>query len=75
MRLTKYLGEYYQFITRDNKDIISLDTEVQFTRTYMEIQNIRFSRRIAVEFPELSETMGPILVPPAHTAASVRECL
>ncbi|MFC4596804.1 sensor histidine kinase [Cohnella hongkongensis] len=63
MRLTKLLGEYYQFITRDGHDIISLDTEVRFARTYAEIQNIRFSRRIALQFPELPATMDAILVP------------
>ncbi len=63
MRLTKHLGEYYQFITRDGHDIIPLDTDVQFARTYAEIQNIRFSRRIAIQFPDLPATMGATLVP------------
>lgn len=63
MRLTRHLGDYYRFIARDGKDIIDLETEVRFTRTYVEIQNMRFGRRIGVEFAELPEHFRAIPVP------------
>lgn len=45
-----YIGEYFQFITRDDEDIISLEMEVKHSRTYVEMQTICYGDRIRVRF-------------------------
>src|SRR5690606_10880373 len=45
----QYLGEYFQFITRNASGDIPLEMEFNHSRTYAEIQNIRFKNRIQVE--------------------------
>ncbi|WP_309119974.1 histidine kinase [Paenibacillus sp.] len=63
MRLARHLGDYYRYIARDGKDLIGLGAEVQFTRTYAEIQNMRFGKRIRVEFADLPEALYKIPIP------------
>ncbi len=63
IRLTKHLGEYFQFITRDGAEEVSLEKEIHHARTYTEIQTIRFSPRIEASFGNIPEGFGNILVP------------
>ncbi|MCQ6558402.1 sensor histidine kinase [Paenibacillus mendelii] len=63
IRFTKYLGEYFQFITRDGMDEMALEMEVKYARTYTEIQAFRFGNRIHTEFGELPPGMEQLLVP------------
>ena len=51
------LGQYFQFITRDREDEITLDKEVNHARIYTNIQARRFSRRIRVEFDDLPKNL------------------
>ncbi|RXZ80538.1 sensor histidine kinase [Paenibacillaceae bacterium] len=60
---TKHLGEYFQYITRDGQEEVPLESEVQHTRTYTEIQGVRFGGRIAIDFAELPESARNIAVP------------
>jgi two-component system sensor histidine kinase YesM len=60
---TNMLGEYYRFITRNGEDNVLLSEETRHSRMYTEIQKLRFSRRIKVEFDELSKDMERIRVP------------
>jgi len=60
---TKMLGEYFRFITRDGEDNVPLSEEIKHARTYTEIQKLRFSRRIRVQFDELPQEMERIRVP------------
>ncbi|NBD24085.1 sensor histidine kinase [Paenibacillus glycinis] len=60
---TKHLGEYFQYITRDGSDEVPLASEIQHARTYAEIQSIRFSERIAVEFDDVPEAIRGFPVP------------
>jgi two-component system sensor histidine kinase YesM len=60
---TKMLGEYFRFITRNGEDNVLLSEEVKHARMYTEIQKLRFSRRISVQFDELPKGMEHILVP------------
>ncbi|SFI76612.1 two-component system, sensor histidine kinase YesM [Paenibacillus sp. UNC496MF] len=60
---TKHLGEYFQYITRDGSDEVPLRSEVQHARTYAEIQSIRFSERITVDFDEVPEAIREFPVP------------
>nr|WP_240545842.1 sensor histidine kinase [Paenibacillus artemisiicola] len=60
---SQYLGEYFQFITRNGAAEIPLEDEVKHGRLYVEIQQIRFSNRIDVEFDELPEGCRQVMVP------------
>lgn len=62
-RFSQVLGQYFQFITRSASDEVPLRDEVGHTRTYVEIQNIRFSNRIQVEFEELPAASETVMVP------------
>ncbi|MCD9024226.1 sensor histidine kinase [Cohnella silvisoli] len=63
IRFTKFLSEYYQFITRTGVEFIPLETEVAYVKTYAEIQTIRFSNRIQVEFGEVPGHCLKVFVP------------
>lgn len=60
---TNMLGEYFRFITRNDADNVPLLEETRHSRIYTEIQKLRFSRRIRVEFGELPKEMETIKVP------------
>ncbi|MEK5059115.1 sensor histidine kinase [Paenibacillus sp. FSL H7-0326] len=60
---TNMLGEYFRFITRNGTDHVRLKEEVEHSRIYTEIQQLRFSRRIKVDFGPLPLEMEHILVP------------
>ncbi|GIO92049.1 sensor histidine kinase [Paenibacillus lactis] len=60
---TNMLGEYFRFITRNDADNVPLLEETRHSRIYTEIQKLRFSRRIRVEFGELPKEMEGIKVP------------
>lgn len=60
---TNMLGEYFRFITRDGADYVWLSEEIRHARMYTEIQKLRFSRRIRVQFDDLPKEMERIRVP------------
>ena len=59
----KHLGEYFQYITRGTADAVSLIEEIRHTRTYADIQSIRFEDRIEVQFAELPSRYHALTVP------------
>lgn len=61
--VSKNLGEYFQYITRNGMDEVPLESEVNHVRSYLEIQNIRFSDRISASFAPLPEKFRTVLVP------------
>ncbi|MFD0674887.1 sensor histidine kinase [Cohnella sp. GCM10027633] len=64
IQFSQHLGEYFQYITRNGSDDVPLDAEIKHSRTYVEIQNIRFAKsRIIVEFGELPAGCGDMRVP------------
>ncbi len=63
VRFTRYLGEYFRFITRDASHEVELETEVKFARTYTEIQGIRFAHRIQTSIEPLPESIHGYIVP------------
>lgn len=63
IRLSHYLGEYFQFITRNAASEVELEVEVRHARTYIEIQCIRFSNRIQAVFAEIPEESKMLIVP------------
>lgn len=60
---TNMLGEYFKFITRNSHEHVALADEIKHARMYTEIQKLRFSRRIRVEFDELPQAMERMKVP------------
>lgn len=60
---TKLLGEYFQFITRNGSDFLPLHQEIEHARTYTEIQLMRFSMRLSIEFAECPEAVRELSVP------------
>src|SRR5690625_6771874 len=57
------LGEYFRFITRNENSLVDLKSEIKHARMYTDIQNMRFSKRIQVEFHELPKNLENIKVP------------
>lgn len=57
------LGEYFEFITRNGSDEVTLEKEVTHARTYCDIQEKRFSNRLKVEFGELPKEYLDLKVP------------
>ncbi len=62
-QFTNMLGEYFRFITRNGADNVWLSEEIKHARMYTEIQKLRFSRRIRVQFDDLPPEMERIRVP------------
>jgi len=62
-QFAKYLGQYFQFVTRDAEDEITLETEVRYARNYTDIQTICHPNRIQLDFAELPEKYAKIIVP------------
>lgn len=63
LRLTKYLGDYFRYITKVAGEDVPLSEEWHHVRVYMEIQNVRFSNRLKVSIAELPEDKHNLLVP------------
>ena len=60
---SRQLGEYFQFITRSGEAEIPLEQEWNHAKLYVDIQQIRFSNRIEVEFDPLPEELREVRVP------------
>lgn len=63
VEFTNHLGEYYRYLTRNAADIIPLKEEVAHANTYMNIQMMRFSKNLTVEFEECPEGFKNYFVP------------
>ncbi|WP_409345844.1 histidine kinase [Paenibacillus sp. MBLB4367] len=48
--LSRYLGDYFKFITYNKADLVALELELNHARTYASIQQLRFSNRLTCEF-------------------------
>ena len=66
MHLSKYMGEYFKYITRNAQQAVALTEEVNHARTYANIQAMRFRDRIDIRFdeppPGISGTFVPRLI-------------
>ncbi|WP_216625610.1 sensor histidine kinase [Paenibacillus planticolens] len=60
---TTQLGEYFQFVTRNASDEVLLKQEIHHARMYTEIQELRFSRRIRVQFDSLPQEIEQVSLP------------
>lgn len=62
-KLTKLLGTYFEFISHDKRQEVPLSHEVTHARAYAEIQLIRFSRCVTLEFCDLPTDFYDLMVP------------
>lgn len=62
-KLSRHLGEYYRFVTRSSANEIPLQDEIDHACNYIEVQRIRFGRRIAVEVGDIPEGREQVIVP------------
>jgi two-component system sensor histidine kinase YesM len=62
-RFTEQLGKYFQFVTRNAADDVTLSKEAEHARIYAEIQAMRYANRIQVQFDELPKEIENIVVP------------
>ncbi|WP_168735731.1 sensor histidine kinase [Cohnella fermenti] len=62
-RMTIYLGEYFRFMTRTGRDEVELGQEVGHSRTYANIQSMRFGSKIEVQFEDLPGEYADLKVP------------
>lgn len=63
IRLAQHLGEYFRYITRNESDEVQLIEEWKHTLAYVEIQMIRYRKRLKTEYDELPEACRAIKVP------------
>ncbi|QJD86797.1 sensor histidine kinase [Cohnella herbarum] len=63
IRFAKYLSDYFQFMTRNSSDTVTLAEEVQHAKNYVEIQKMRFASQIEVAFGELPTAYADLMVP------------
>ncbi len=63
VKFTKYLGEYFRYITRNTSDYVPLHDEVNHAKIYSNIQLIRFSKRLTVDFAECPKEYKELSVP------------
>lgn len=61
--LSFYMGKHFQYITRNTMDEVFLIKEVEHVKNYIEIQILRFSGRLTVEFGPLEEKFNDVSVP------------
>lgn len=61
--LSKHLGSYFQYLTRNESDYLSLKQEAAHAREYGMIQGTRFLNRIKVDFEEIPQKFCDISVP------------
>lgn len=60
---TKYLSEYYQYITRNAAADVTMDREVAHARAYVRIQELRFGGNLRVRFDGCPDTFTQYIVP------------
>lgn len=62
-QFTKYLGDYFQYITRSGTENVAIEQEFGHVRAYTEIQSIRFSNRIQFIFDDIPDACKHVIVP------------
>lgn len=61
--LAKHLGNYFQFLTRNESDDVTLRQEFEHAKSYAAIQGTRFISRLSIAFDELPEKWEGVMVP------------
>lgn len=61
--MSLYLGKYFRYITRDSADEVTLFQEAEHAYSYAQIQQMRFSKQMRVEFGEVPEGLRNVMLP------------
>lgn len=61
--LSRYLGNYMEYITHNTRDEVPLSQELAHIQSYLEIQCMRFGRRMRVEIQEPPAELSGMFVP------------
>lgn len=62
-KMFRHLGSYFQFITRNGAETVTLEQEMKHASSYVEIQKFRFSGTVEVEQEELPAAWAQAEVP------------
>jgi two-component system sensor histidine kinase YesM len=62
-QLSAYLGNYFQYITRNSQDKVTLLREWEHATNYLEIQSIRYSIRLSISIDKLPSCYDNFYVP------------
>lgn len=62
-QLAGLLSDYFRFLNRNSRDVISLEEELDHTRTYMLIQETRFAGRFVFEMEKCPQALARIPIP------------
>lgn len=62
-RLSEYLGIYMEYITHNSESEVLLTRELEHTKSYLEIQQIRFGGRMRLHIEEVPEEYQKLRVP------------
>lgn len=63
IRFVEHLGNYFQYITRNADDEVTLEAEWLHARTYADIQMARFRKRLRTDFVDMPCTYASLNVP------------
>ena len=63
LQMSRYLAEYFNYMTKNNTEDELLGKEFVFAETYLQIQKIRFKDRIDIQFHMIGEDHREIRVP------------
>lgn len=63
IRLSTYMGKYFQYITQSSNNTISLAEELNHAVTYLSIQKIRFDDYLTFDIAPLPEYTEKVIVP------------
>ena len=63
IRMSNYMGRYFQYITQSTKNVISLAEEFNHAATYLSIQKIRFDDYLIFDVAPLPPYGAEVIVP------------
>lgn len=63
LQMSRYLAEYFNYMTKNNTEDELLGKEFVFAETYLQIQKIRFKDRIDIQFHMIGDAYREIMVP------------
>ena len=63
IQFAEQLAQYFQFITKNSQDMVTLENEVIHARNYAVLQLARFSDRVSIDFSEVPDEIKNFKVP------------
>lgn len=61
--ITQQLGQFYEYVTRNAQDMVTLETELDYVRSYCEIQSARFQNRIRIHLETAAPAYAKMRIP------------